>query len=68
MNRDALEKEIPISEVELDELLISIGGTLFAGADMEEIDSLLLHKLEDLIKAELIVRENKGIPEGEVIH
>jgi len=42
----------------LDELIISLGGALFAGAEVQEIDTPLLVRLEDLIKAEILIRES----------
>jgi len=61
--------DINLSSVTLDELLISIGGVLFAGADIQEIDAPLLVRLEDLIKAELILRENSmNMPTDETLH
>jgi len=61
--------DINLSSVTLDELLISIGGVLFAGADIQEIDAPLLVRLDDLIKAELILRENSmNMPTDETLH
>jgi len=57
---------LDLNKIELDELLISIGGVLFSGADIEELDEILLIRLEELIKAELIIRENDiRPPKGE---
>jgi len=63
MGKDEQEEEgtmiaLDLNTIELDELLISIGGVLFSGADIEELDERLLTRLEELIKAELIIREN----------
>ena len=62
--------EIDINSIDLEELLIALGGVLFAGAEVQEIDTPLLVRLEDLIKAEVIIRENNLIPapRGESIH
>ena len=39
---------------------------LFSGAEIEELDEILLIRLEELIKAELIIRENDiRPPKGE---
>ena len=66
------EEEIPIhiNNVELDELIITIGGALFSGAKMSEIDTPILNQLENLIKAEIIIRENnmQPVPQGEALH
>ena len=57
---------LDLNKIELDELLISIGGVLFSGAAIEELDEILLIRLEELIKAELIIRENDiRPPKGE---
>ncbi len=62
--------EIDINTIELEELLIALGGVLFAGADMQEIDTPLLSRLEDLIIAEVLIRENdlRLAPKGETMH
>ena len=64
------EIEIDLNTILLEELLISIGGVLFAGAEIQEIDTPLLSRLEDLIKAEVLVRENNlsPAPRGETMH
>ena len=57
---------LDLNKIELDELLISIGGVLFSGAEIEELDEILLIRLEELIIAELIIRENDiRPPKGE---
>ena len=57
---------LDLNKIELDELLISIGGVLFSGAEIEELDEILLIRLEELTKAELIIRENDiRPPKGE---
>ena len=62
--------EIDLNTILLEELLISIGGVLFAGAEIQEIDTPLLSRLEDLIQAEVLVRENNlsSAPKGETMH
>ena len=64
------EIEIDIHTIELDELLIALGGVLFAGADILELDTPLLERLTDLITAEIIIRENniRLAPKGETMH
>ena len=63
------EIEVDINNIDLEELLIALGGVLFAGADIQEIDAPLLSRLEDLIKAELILRENSmNMPTDETLH
>ena len=62
--------EIDLNTILLEELLISIGGVLFAGAEIQEIDTPLLSRLENLIQAEVLIRENNLSPasRGESIH
>jgi len=62
--------EIDINTIELEELLIALGGVLFAGAEVQEIDTPLLVRLEDLIIAEVLIRENdlRLAPKGETMH
>ena len=62
--------EINLNTILLEELLISIGGVLFAGADILELDTPLLERLTDLITAEIIIRENniRLAPKGETMH
>ena len=64
------EIEVDINNIDLEELLVALGGVLFAGADIQEIDTPLLVRLEDLIKAEVIIRENdlRLAPKGETMH
>ena len=63
------EIEVDINNIDLEELLVALGGVLFAGADIQEIDAPLLSRLDDLIKAELILRENSmNMPTDETLH
>lgn len=50
--------ELDINKIQLDELIVALGSSLFAGCELPEIDTLLLQRLEDLLKAEIILREN----------
>ena len=60
-------EELDINKIQLDELLVALGSCLFSGVNIEELDEILLIRLEELIKAELIIRENDIRPpkEGE---
>ena len=63
--------EIDINTIELEDLLIALGGVLYAGADIQEIDTPLLSRLEDLIIAEVLIRELGLIvapTKGETMH
>ena len=64
------EIEIDINSIDLEELLIALGGVLFAGADVMELDAPLLERLADLITAEIVIRENNlsPAPRGETMH
>tara|TARA_R100001163_G_C5019492_1_gene162701 strand:+ start:115 stop:288 length:174 start_codon:yes stop_codon:yes gene_type:complete len=44
----------------LEELIITIGGALFSGASLAEVDTELLNELEELTKAEILFR-NSGM-------
>ena len=76
MNNKETTMDINLSSITLDELLISLGGVLFAGAEVQEIDTPLLVRLEDLIKAEILIRESglrkdypkDTIPNGSMIY
>jgi len=62
--------EIDINTIDLEELLIALGGVLFTGAEIQEIDRPILERLEELITAEILIRENdlRPAPEGETMH
>ena len=49
--------EIDVNAIPLDELIIAIGGVLFSGAELQEIDTILLTKLIDLLQNEINLRE-----------
>ena len=71
MNNKETTMDINLSSITLDELLISLGGVLFAGAEVQEIDTPLLVRLENLIKAEVIIRESGLLvapTKGETMH
>ena len=55
---DETEITIDLNTVDLEQLLMSIGGVLFAGAEVFEIETPLFSRLDELIRAELILREN----------
>ena len=39
-------------------MIVALGSSLFAGCILPEIDTLLLERLEELLKAEIILRES----------
>ena len=63
------EMQIDITTIQLDDLLIAIGGVLFAGTEIQEIDSDLLEKLKDLLETEINLRElGMDMPVDETVH
>lgn len=60
---------IDVNEIPLDELIIAIGGVLFSGAELQEIDTVLLTKLIDLLQNEINLRElGMDMPTDETVH
>mgnify|MGYP001211090181 FL=1 len=65
--RDSVE--IDITSIPLDELITAIGGVLFSGTELYEIDTVLLHKLKDLLNTEINLRElGMDMPTDETRH
>jgi len=61
--------DLNINKIQLDELIVALGSSLFAGCVLQEIDTLLLQRLEELLKAEIILRENgMTMPTDETVH
>jgi|TARA_R100001244_G_scaffold686_1_gene1366 hypothetical protein len=61
--------EIDITSIPLDELITAIGGVLFSGTELYEIDTVLLHKLKDLLNTEINLRElGMDMPTDETRH
>ena len=61
--------DLNINKIQLDELIVALGSSLFAGCVLSEIDTSLLQRLEELIKAEIILRESgMNIPTDETVH
>tara|TARA_R100001163_G_scaffold15820_1_gene14318 strand:+ start:487 stop:708 length:222 start_codon:yes stop_codon:yes gene_type:complete len=61
--------EIDVNAIPLDELIIAIGGVLFSGAELQEIDTILLTKLIDLLQNEVNLRElGMDMPTDETVH
>ena len=61
--------EIDVDAIPLDELIIAIGGVLFSGAELQEIDTILLNKLRDLLNTEINLRElGMDMPTDETRH
>ena len=59
-----------IETLQLDELIITIGGALFGGAHLSEIETDLITQLKDLAKEEIMLREKgmDGIPLSGEVH
>jgi len=65
--RDSIE--IDITAIPLDELITAIGGVLFSGTELYEIDTVLLQKLKDLLNTEINLRElGMDMPTDETRH
>ena len=61
--------EIDVNAIPLDELIIALGGVLFYGAEIQEIDTRLLEKLIDLLETEINLRElGMDMPADETVH
>ena len=61
--------EIDVNAIPLDELIIALGGVLFSGAEIQEIDTRLLEKLIDLLETEINLRElGMDMPADETVH
>ena len=61
--------EIDVNAIPLDELIIALGGDLFSGTELQEIDTILLEKLIDLLETEINLRElGMDMPADETVH
>ena len=61
--------DLNINKIQLDELFVALGSSLFAGSILQEIDTVLLQRLEELLQAEIILRESGMImPTDETVH
>ena len=61
--------DLNINKIQLDELIVALGSSLFAGSILQEIDTVLLQRLEELLEAEIILRESgMSIPTDETVH
>ena len=61
--------EIDVNAIPLDELIIALGGVLFSGTELQEIDTILLEKLIDLLETEINLRElGMDMPVDETVH
>ena len=68
-NEEKDSVEIDITSIPLDELITAIGGVLFSGTELYEIDTVLLHKLKELLSTELNLRElGMDMPTDETRH
>tara|TARA_R100001443_G_scaffold9054_2_gene18567 strand:- start:2393 stop:2578 length:186 start_codon:yes stop_codon:yes gene_type:complete len=59
--------EVNLDELQLEELLFIVGGSIFQGSNTDEIEIEILLKLEELLNIKIDERMN-GIPVGAVIH
>ena len=51
--------EIDMNKVTLEQLIVAIGSTLFAGYDLFDCRTEHLKRLEELVQAELLIRESE---------
>ena len=61
------ELEIDLATILLEDLLVAIGGVIFSGASLKEIDTNILEHLKDLIEAERKLRKI-GNRKDETLH
>ena len=61
------ELEIDLATILLEDLLVAIGGVIFSGASLKEIDTNILEHLKDLIEAERKLRK-MGNRKDETLH
>ena len=59
--------DIPFLEATLEDILVLIGGVIYKGGEMEDIDVELLLRLQELLDYEIEIRIT-GIPKGTQIH
>jgi hypothetical protein len=54
--------ELDMNIITLEELIVAIGSTFFAGFHLSDIRTEHLERLEELVQAELIIRESELTP------
>jgi len=59
--------EFTLEEINLDDLLFILGGTIFQGSTTDDIEIELLVRLQELLKLKIEERNN-GMPSGTILH
>ena len=59
--------EIPFLEAILEDILVLLGGVIYKGGELQDIDVELLLRLQELLDTEIEYRMT-GIPKGTQIH
>tara|TARA_R100001082_G_scaffold68239_1_gene38663 strand:- start:258 stop:446 length:189 start_codon:yes stop_codon:yes gene_type:complete len=60
-------KDVELDKIELQELILVTGSFIFAGHNLEDVDTEVIMRLMELAEEELEFRAT-GIPKDEVIH
>ena len=59
--------EFNLAEINLEDLLFILGGTIFQGSTADDIEIDLLVRLQELLKLKIEERTN-GMPLGTILH
>jgi hypothetical protein len=59
--------EFKLEEINLEDLLFIIGGTIFQGSTADDIEIDLLVRLQELLELKIEERIN-GVPSGTILH
>ncbi len=62
-----MPKDVELDKIELQELILVTGSFIFAGHNLEDVDTEVIMRLMELAEEELEFRAT-GIPKDEVIH
>ena len=62
-----MREDIKLNEIGLEELILVTGSFIFAGHNLEDVDTEVIMRLMELAEEELEFRAT-GIPKDEVIH
>ena len=62
-----MPKDVELDKIELQELILVTGSFIFAGHNLEDLDTEVIMRLMELAEEELEFRAT-GIPKDEVIH
>ena len=62
-----MPKDVELDKIKLQELILVTGSFIFAGHNLEDVDTEVIMRLMELAEEELEFRAT-GIPKDEVIH